>query len=108
MAIVTSHLNFNSKYHDKCKFSLKLIPLATTFTVFSFEVLQSYQLCALRENSIKKDDNVVKHPNLPVIHPVGNFGIFVQFLMNINWKQLRTKSASTQIYLLLEFELKLK
>ena len=40
MDIVNSHLNFNSKHHDKCKLALKLIPLATTTNAFSLEVVQ--------------------------------------------------------------------
>ena len=54
MDIVNSHLHFNSKYRDKCKFALKLIPLATTSNVFSLEFVQNCQHCqlgVLRENS---------------------------------------------------------
>ena len=40
MDIVISHLNFNSTHHDKCKFSLILIPLVTTSNLFSLEVVQ--------------------------------------------------------------------
>ena len=56
MDIVNSHLKFNSKHYDKCKFRLKLIPFEATSSVFSLEVVQSCQhcqLCALRENSTR-------------------------------------------------------
>ena len=56
--IVAIHLTFNLKYYDKCKFAIKLIPLATTSDLFSLEVLQQCQhcqLCVLRENSIQRD-----------------------------------------------------
>ena len=54
MDIDKSHLNFNSKDHNKCKFAPKLIPLVITSTLFSSEVVQicqHCQCCALRENS---------------------------------------------------------
>ena len=38
--IVISHLNFNSRYHDKCKFALKLFLLAIISNLFSLEVVQ--------------------------------------------------------------------
>ena len=55
MDIVNSHLNFNSKHHDKYKLALKLIRLAATTNSFSLEVVQKCQycqLCVLRENSV--------------------------------------------------------
>ena len=50
MDIVISHLNFNSKLLDKCKFALKLIPVITISNLFSLEVAQKcqhWQLCVL-------------------------------------------------------------
>ena len=35
MDIVNSDLNSNSKHQDKCKFKLKLIPMATISNVYS-------------------------------------------------------------------------
>ena len=40
-----SHLNFNSKHYDKCKFALKVIPLVTTSNLLSLEVVQKCQHC---------------------------------------------------------------
>ena len=54
MDIVVSYLNFNSRYHDKCTFVVKLIPLVSTSNLFPLEVAQKcqlYQLCVLQENS---------------------------------------------------------
>ena len=48
------YFNFNSKYHDKCIFVVKLISLANTSNLFPLEVVQKCQhcqLCVLRENS---------------------------------------------------------
>ena len=39
--IVISHFNFNSKHHDKCKFTLTFIPLVTIFNLFPVEVIQN-------------------------------------------------------------------
>ena len=36
--------------------------------------------------------------SFPVIHKVGNIVIFVQLLIEMNWKQLKAESVSTQIY----------
>ena len=55
MDIVNSHLNFNSKHLDKCKFALKLIPIITVSNLFSVEVAQKCQhcqLCVLWENAV--------------------------------------------------------
>ena len=41
MGIVINHLNFNLKHHDKYKFALTFIPLATTSNLFSLEVVES-------------------------------------------------------------------
>ena len=38
---VISQLNFDSKYHDKCKFALNLIYLATIFNLFPLEVAKN-------------------------------------------------------------------
>ena len=38
-----------------------------------------------------------KQSSFPVIHKVDNIDIFVQLLMEINWKQLKTESISMQI-----------
>ena len=35
--IVISHLNFNSRHHDKCKCALKLILLGMTSNLFSLK-----------------------------------------------------------------------
>ena len=40
MDIVTNHLNFNLRHHDKCVVALKFIPLVTTSNLFSLEVVQ--------------------------------------------------------------------
>ena len=37
---VISHINFNSKCHDKCEFALNLIQLVTIFNLFPLEVVQ--------------------------------------------------------------------
>ena len=37
--------------------------------------------------------------SFPVMHNVGNISIFVQLLMQINWKQLRAKLVSMPIYI---------
>ena len=45
-----SHLNINSKHHDKCKFALEFIAILTTLNFFSLEVVQKCQhgqLCVL-------------------------------------------------------------
>ena len=54
MDIIISHININSRHRDKCKFALKLIPLATTMTsnLFPLEVVQKCQVCVLWENTI--------------------------------------------------------
>ena len=52
---VISHINFNSKQHDKCKVALKLIHLATISNLFPFKVeqiCQYCQLCVLLKNSV--------------------------------------------------------
>ena len=41
MGIVINPITFNLKYHDKCKFALTFISLATTFNLFSLEVVQN-------------------------------------------------------------------
>ena len=51
---VVSCLTFNFKHHDKCKLTVKLIPLVTTFNLFPLQVeqkCQHCQLCVLWENS---------------------------------------------------------
>ena len=40
-----NHLNLHSRYHDKCKFDLKLIWYSTIFNLFPLEVVQKYQRC---------------------------------------------------------------
>ena len=45
MDFIFSHLNFNSKHHDKCKIALKLIPLVTVSDLFSLKVLPKCQHC---------------------------------------------------------------
>ena len=45
--MVNSHLNFDSKHHDKCKFTLKLISLTIVSNLFSLEVVQKCQHCQL-------------------------------------------------------------
>ena len=60
MDIVISHLNFNSKHHDKCKFELQLISLATTSNLFLLEIVhkcQHCQLCVLWENLVSNETN---------------------------------------------------
>ena len=55
MGTVISHITFNLKHNDKCKFALTFISLATTSNLFSVEVVQKCQhcqFCVLRENSI--------------------------------------------------------
>ena len=55
MEMAISHLNFNSKHHDKCKFAVTLIPLVTISNLLSLlgvQNCQHCQLCVLLENSI--------------------------------------------------------
>ena len=52
MDIAIKYLNFNSRYHDKCKVALKIIPLVTISNLFSLEVVQKCQLCVIRDNSM--------------------------------------------------------
>ena len=40
-----SHFNLNSKHHDKCKFTLKLIWLLTVSNLFILEIVQKRQCC---------------------------------------------------------------
>ena len=47
MDIVISHLNFNLKHHDKCKFALKLISLATISNLFSRSSTELPTLCIM-------------------------------------------------------------
>ena len=47
------------------------------------------------------------YSSFPVIRRVSNVGIFVQLLIEINWKQLRAKSISMQSYICHRVELKL-
>ena len=52
--IVVSHLNFNLKHHDKCKFVVELIRWCEGSNLFPLEVVQKCQhcqLCVLRKNS---------------------------------------------------------
>ena len=41
MGIVINPITFNLKHHDKCKFALTFISLATTSNLFSLEVVQN-------------------------------------------------------------------
>ena len=45
----------------------------------------------------KKDQS--SFPLVIDLHKVDNIGIFVQFLMDINGKKLRTESSSMQFYI---------
>ena len=52
-----NNFNFNSKNHDKSKFSLKFIGLLSVCYLFLLEVVkkcQHCQLCVSRENSITR------------------------------------------------------
>ena len=42
--IIISHFSFNSRHHEKCKFALKLIALATTSNLFSLEFVQKMSI----------------------------------------------------------------
>ena len=49
------HISYNSKDHEKCKFTLKVLRYLTVSNLFTLEVIQKCQCCQLcvsRENSI--------------------------------------------------------
>ena len=58
-----SHLNFNSRPYDRCKFTFKLIPLVITSNLFPLEIVWNAnkycQLCVLWKNSSANDLHII-------------------------------------------------
>ena len=47
IAIVISRFNLNIKYHEKCKFGIKMFPMVTCSNLFSLEVVQNTNISML-------------------------------------------------------------
>ena len=52
--IVINHLNFNLMHHDKCKVTLKFIPLVTTSNLLSLEVVERMSQSHLLTRTVEK------------------------------------------------------